>query len=581
MRRKGFLFSLAAQSAATATTAGGARASDDAADLIVRGATIHSVDPRRPSPEAFAVREGRFIEVGSLEAALRHAGSRTRVLDLSGRTVLPGLIDSHLHLMGVGLDLQHVDLTHAATLEEVVRRTLAYAATSPDAWLLGDGWDQNLWPGGAFPTHDSLSAVLPSRPVVLTRVDGHALLANAKAMQLAGIDAATKEPPGGRIVHDAAGQPTGVFIDNAMLLIERAIPAATPEQLHRAALAAIRECHRCGITAIGEARTSASHLAVLEKMGESGELDLRVYAMLGDDPELLGRWFAQGPRAGAYDDRLWVRAVKMYVDGALGSRGAALLAPYDDDAGNRGLLLAPQEHVRDVCMRALASGFQACTHAIGDRGNRVVLDAYEAALAARPTHDHRFRVEHAQVLSPQDIPRFAKLGIIPSMQATHQISDMAWAQQRLGPERVRGAYAWRSLLDTGVIIPNGTDAPVEPVNSLRTFHASIARQDEHNLPAAGWYPEQRMTRDEALKSMTIWGAHGTFRENVIGSLAVGKHADFVVMDRDWLAIAPEDVMETKILATYLGGEQVYDAATDRSAMRSRASRRGGCCGRSA
>jgi hypothetical protein len=270
----------------------------------------------------------------------------------------------------------------------------------------------------------------------------------------------------------------------------------------------------------------------------------------------------------------------MYADGALGSRGAALLSPYSDDPQNVGLLVTKGAHIQAVCERALAAGFQTCVHAIGDRGNRIVLDAYEAALKNVPKRDHRSRVEHAQVLEFGDIPRFARLGVIPSMQTTHQISDMGWAQARLGPQRVLGAYAWRSLLDTGVIVANGTDAPVEPVSTLRTFHAAITRQNEANLPPGGWYPDQRMSRDEALKSMTIWAAHANFQETVLGSITTGKYADFVVMDRDWMTVAPEAIVETRILATYLGGKSVYDASTHGVSTTPRRAkrRRGACCG---
>ena len=284
----------------------------------------------------------------------------------------------------------------------------------------------------------------------------------------------------------------------------------------------------------------------------------------------------RSPRAGTFR----FRAVKLYVDGALGSRGAALLAPYSDDPGNTGLLRATQARVQDVCERALRAGFQVCTHAIGDRGNRIVLDAYEAALRTTGARDHRLRIEHAQVLAAQDIPRFAKLGIIPSMQTTHQISDMGWAQARLGPERVQGAYAWRSLLDTGAIIANGTDAPVEAVNSLRTFHSAIARQNELNQPPGGWYPRQRMTREEALKSMTMWAARASFLEGAVGSIEPGKYADFVVLDRDPMRVAPEEIMATRVLATFSSGEAVYEAPLTAAAaeLRGRGRRIGTCCG---
>ncbi|MGB6411783.1 MAG: amidohydrolase family protein, partial [Candidatus Cybelea sp.] len=317
------------------------------------------------------------------------------------------------------------------------------------------------------------------------------------------------------------------------------------------------ECHRWGVTAIGEARTTAADLRIYRELASTGALRLRNYTRVEDDAALISAVLSEGPISGAYDGQLWVRGIKLFADGALGSRGAALLAPYDDDPGNVGLLRTTQAHIEEVSERALRGGFQVSVHAIGDRGNRVALDAYESALRRVPAQGHRFRVEHAQVLSPTDIPRFKELQLIASMQATHQTSDMAWAAQRLGPARLEGAYAWRSLLDTGTIVANGTDAPVERVSTLRTFHASIARQNEKNEPPGGWYPQQRMTRNEALKSMTIWAAYANFQEEVIGSITAGKYADFVVMDRDWMAVPPEEIMGTAILATYFGGKEVY------------------------
>jgi len=578
MRRSTLLAGLAATTAAPSAASAAARAD---ADLIVTARTIHTVDPRVPRAQAFAVRDGRFVYVGSRDGARALRGPRTKVLDLGDVTVLPGLIDAHLHFTGVGLALHEVDLAHAATFEEVVRRTVAFTATSRDPWIVGDGWDQNLWPDKNFPTHDALSAAIPDRPVVLHRVDGHALLANAKAMELAGVVATTQEPAGGRILRDARGAPTGVFIDNARALVMHAIPPPAHAQLVRASEAALQECHRWGLTAIGDPGNGQNVIAAYEELARNGRYTLRNHVMLaGSDAALVDAYLARGPRTLDYGGRLSFRAIKLYADGALGSRGAALLAPYSDDPANTGLLRTAQADVQHLCERALTAGFQVCTHAIGDRGNRVVLDAYEAALRTAAVRDHRFRIEHAQVLAPEDIPRFARLGVIPSMQSTHQISDMPWAQARLGPDRVRGAYAWRALLDTGVTIANGTDAPVEAVNSLRTFHAAVTRANEANQPPGGWYPAQRMTRAEALKSMTIWAARANFMEHATGSIAVGKYADFAVLDHDWMRVAPEAIMATRVLATYSSGKPVYAAPIDgkTTALRARGRRIGTCCG---
>jgi hypothetical protein len=366
-----------------------------------------------------------------------------------------------------------------------------------------------------------------------------------------------------------------------MELVRRAIPPPSHAQLVRASEAALTECHRWGLTAIGDPGVDQPVIDAYRELEAAGRYTLRNHVMLsGSDEALTRAYLARGPQALDARGRIAIRAIKLYVDGALGSRGAALLAPYSDDPGNTGLLRLSQSAVEDVATRALRAGFQVCTHAIGDRGNRVVLDAYEAALRRVPARDHRFRTEHAQVLAASDIPRFARLGVLPSMQTTHQISDMPWAQARLGPDRVHGAYAWRSLLATGVPIANGTDAPVEAVDTRRTFHAAISRQNEQNEPAGGWYPEQRMTRDEALRSMTSWAAHSCFIDHVAGSITAGRYADFVVLDRDWMRAAPEEIMATRVLATYSSGAPVYQApmSTASAALRARGRRGGTCCG---
>ncbi|HET7812915.1 MAG TPA: amidohydrolase [Candidatus Baltobacteraceae bacterium] len=538
-------------------------------DLLVYGATLHTVDPQTPNADAFVVRNGRFAFVGTYAEAKRFAGARAKRLNLHGSTVLPGLIDAHIHLQSVGLDLNEADLRNSLSFDEVVARTAAFARHSSDAWILGDGWDQNRWPGKQFPTHDKLSAAFPDKPVVLGRVDGHALLVNAKAMQLAGITRATADPAGGRILRDERGEPTGVFIDNAMELVARVIPSPTLAQYERATQSASAEAHRFGLTSVADPGCDHDKLQAYEHLAHAGQLKLRTYAMIADDLDLVKSVMALPPIVAAQDGVLWIRSIKLFADGALGSRGAALLEPYSDDPSNTGIMRTTQAHIETVCDLALVNGFQVNTHAIGDRGNRTVLDAYEAALRRHPKNDHRFRIEHAQILSPQDIPRFAKLGVIPSMQTTHQISDMGWAQARLGAERILGGYAWRSLLDTGVIIPNGTDAPVEVVSTLRTFHAAISRENEENQPPGGWYPAQRMTRGEALKSMTIWAAHANFQEGAAGSISRGKYADFVVMDRDWMTAPAESIMDTRIQATYFGGSSVYEAPAQHAALASR------------
>ena len=528
------------------------------ADLIVVNARVYTADDARPLAEAFAVRGGKLTFVGSTREARALAGNATRVVDLAGQTVIPGMVDAHAHYSGLAQTLSIVDLMGVPSYAELIERVKARAATLPKgAWVEGRGWDQNQWADGQFPTHDALSAAVPDHPVFLTRVDGHAALVNAAAMKVAGLTRATRDPSGGRILKSANGEPTGVLIDRADEIVARVMPAPTREQTRQALLEAQRVMHRWGLTGVHDAGGGRAMIELYEEMAKAGELNLRLYAMIADDSAAINHFMAMGPRSSLHNGRLWVRSIKLYSDGALGSRGAALLEPYSDDADNNGLLVSPPAHIQDVAERALARGFQVNTHAIGDRGNRIVLDAYQKALDKFPRADHRFRIEHAQILHYSDIPRFAQLGVIPSMQASHQTSDMYWAGKRLGPERLLGAYAWRSLLNSGVIIPNGSDFPVEYVNPLISFHAAIARQDANDYPVGGWYPDQRMTRDEALKSMTLWPAYSAFQEAELGSLTVGKHADFVVLSQDIMRVAPELVLKTEVVSTWVGGERVH------------------------
>ena len=530
------------------------------AELVITNARIYTVDAGRPLAQALAVRGGRVQFVGDARGALALRGPATRVVDLGGRTVIPGMVDAHGHLLGLGLGLRNVDLTGTRSYDEVIARVAARARALPKgSWIVGRGWDQNDWGDTRFPTHEALSRAVPDHPVWLERVDGHAALANAAALRAAAVTGATRDPEGGRLERAADGAPTGVFVDNAQALVERVIPAPTREEQRAALRGAVAELHRWGLVGMHDAGESRATIDLMEEMAGRGELDLRTYVMVGDDSAAIAHYLARGPRSALFDGRLWVRSIKLYADGALGSRGAALLEPYADDARNSGLLVSAPAHIQDVATRALRAGFQVATHAIGDRGNRLVLDAYERALAAVPVADHRFRVEHAQILHPDDIPRFARLGVVPSMQASHQTSDMYWAGARLGATRLLGAYAWRSLLDGGSIVPDGSDFPVERVDPLISFHAAVSRQDANDWPAGGWLPEQRMTRDEALRAMTLWPAMAAFQERDMGSLSVGKYADFVVLDRDLMRAPAEELLGTRVLSTWLGGRAVYEA----------------------
>lgn len=544
--------------AGTVRAQSGARERSPAADLVVTARHIYTVDPARPAAGAVAVRDGRIVFVGSAREARALVGPRTRVLDLGDATVIPGIVDAHLHLLGLGQALRTVDLNGTRSLAAVVERVVARARTAtPGEWILGRGWDQNRWADTRFPTADELSRAVPDHPVVLGRVDGHAVLANARALAAAGITAATPDPAGGRIVRNADGSPTGVLVDNAKELVERVEPPPSRDEVRARALAAVAELNRWGLTGAHDAGVTEDQLAVYDELARAGRFSLRNYVMVAGDSADVARALRRGPQVALDDGRLWVRAIKLYADGAMGSRGAALLEDYSDDPGNRGLLVTDTNEIRRIAIEALRRGFQVCTHAIGDRGNRLTLDAYQAALDTVPVADHRFRIEHAQTLSPPDIPRFAALGVIPSMQTSHQTSDMYWVENRLGPTRVLGAYAWRSLLATGVVIPNGTDAPVEAVNPMIRFHAAVTRQDADGWPAGGWHPEQRMTREEALRSLTIWPAYAAFMETVSGSLTPGKYADLTVLDQDIMTAAPERLLDTGVLMTILGGQVVY------------------------
>ncbi len=531
-----------------------------AADLIVVNARVHTVDDGRPIVSAFAVKDGRFLFAGSDPEVRALAGPSTRVIDAGQSTIVPGMVDAHAHLLGLGTSLRQVKLAGSTTYEEVIARVVDRArGMKSGEWIIGRGWDQNLWPGQQFPTHEALSRAVPNNPVVLTRVDGHALLANSMAMKAAGVTAATRDPEGGRIVRRSDNSPSGVFVDNAEGLVTRAIPATTTQQMRDAIIAAIAEANRWGLVGLHDAGASRSTIDIYESLAGDGRFNLRAYVMVSDDSADIAHYVARGPQSGLYDGHLWIRSIKLYSDGALGSRGAALLAPYADDPGNTGLLVTAPAHIQRVAVDGLKSGFQVAVHAIGDRGNRIALDAFGAALKAVPTADHRFRVEHAQVISLEDIPRFAELGVIPSMQGSHQTSDMGWAEARVGPDRIKGAYAWRSLLDDGVIIPNGSDFPVEQVNPLISFHSAVTRQDPSNRPPGGWYPEQAMSRSEALKSITIWPAWAAFQEDVMGSISPGKYADFVVLDRDIMSVAPEQILGASVRSTWIGGRAVYEA----------------------
>jgi hypothetical protein len=528
-----------------------------AADLVVRQANIYTAaTPAKAS--AMAVQGGRIVAIGGETAVAPWIGDRTVVLDAAGRTVVPGLIDSHAHLPGLGDALVGVKLVGTTSYAQVVGAVVERASTTPAGqWIMGAGWDQNDWPAQGFPHHRELSAAVPDHPVYLERIDGHAALVNARALALAGIDEKTADPPGGRIERDPSGRPTGVLVDHATSLVLAKIPPLDAEERQRRLLLAMRECARYGLTMVHDAGIGAADLAALRALLERGRFPIRVYVMASVAAGLAEEVLARGPEPG---DRLMVRALKIVADGAMGSRGALMSEPYSDDPGNRGLETTPYQRIVELCRRALEAGIQVRTHAIGDLANTRTLDAYQMVFGGRPRPELRWAVEHCQVVRPADIRRFAELGVIASMETTHATSDGPWAESRLGPERVRWSYAWRQFLDAGVQLVNGSDFPVEQVNPMLGFYAALTRRDPAGLlPAGGWRPEEKLTPDETLKSFTIAGAYTAFREADLGSLEPGKQADFVVLDRDVLAGAPEAILGAKVLRTVVAGETVYRA----------------------
>ena len=467
----------------------------------------------------------------------------------------PGLIDAHSHLLGLGQALSEVDLTGAPTYEEMIRRVREAASRAPaGTWVYGRGWDQNRWPGKAFPTHGALSAAIPDRPVWLTRVDGHAALVNARAMQILGIDEATRDPSGGRFLRDAAGRPSGVLVDNAQGVRDR-LPAPPPAEIQRWISAAAGHCVAFGLTTVTDMGVGQDAIDAYQALRKAGKLPLRAGLFLTDNADLLARWMQRGPEIDP-EARVNVRGVKLYADGALGSRGAALLEPYSDDSNNLGLLVSTGDHLEDVSRRAAAAGFQVGIHAIGDRGSLVALDAMEKALGG-PRPAARFRLEHSQIVRVQDLERMARLGIIASMQPTHATSDMPWAEDRLGPRRLERAYAWRKVLNDGGRLALGSDFPVESADPRLGLYAAVTRQDVQGKPAGGWLPGERLTREEALRGFTLDAAWSLFLEKEVGSLEVGKRADLVVFARDIMAVPEVEIPRVDVDMTLVEGEIVH------------------------
>jgi predicted amidohydrolase YtcJ len=549
-----------------------AATSEKKADLLLLNGKVLTMDPARPEAEALAVAGDRVLAVGTSAEIGKLRGEGTRVVDLAGKTAMPGLIDGHAHLVGIGDARIALDLRGARSWDEIVSRVAAAAAKArPGAWVLGRGWHQKEWTSPpepnveGFPLHASLSAAAPANPVILSHASGHAVFVNAAALRRAGIGRDTKAPAGGEILRDGAGEPTGLLRENAEELVDAALkadlakrtPAEVTADLDRRIDLAVEECLRKGVTTLHDAGSPLDVVARYRQRAEAGTLGLRVYAMLSSSNEELEREAARVRVVGAGRNHLTVRAVKRLADGALGSRGAWLLAPYADAPGSTGLNTYSMKELERTAEIAVAKGFQLGVHAIGDRANREVLDVYERVLGRHPKEDLRFRIEHAQHLDPADVPRFAKLPVLAMMQGIHCPSDAPFVVARLGEKRAReGAYAWRRVLDAGARIGNGTDAPVEDVDPIASIHASVARQPKTG-PA--FFPEQRMTRAEALRSYTVANAYAAFEEGIKGTLAPGMLADVVVLSRDLSTVPDEEIPSTRVLATVLGGKVVFEA----------------------
>jgi predicted amidohydrolase YtcJ len=519
-------------------------------DLLVYNAKVYTVNEGFDTVQAFAVADGKIIALGTDEEIKKNYSAKEE-LDAQGKPVYPGFIDAHAHFYGYGESLQTASLRGTQSWEEVCERLTEFAKSHPDGWLIGEGWDQNDWNSKAFPDKTELDKLFPNRPVLLRRIDGHAAIVNQQALQAAGI---TKSftLTGGEIVEND-GKPTGLLIDNAVDLVAGKIPQATAAQAEKILLDAQEKCFAAGLTTIDDCGLDASQVDLIASLQKSNKLKMRLYVMLSDKKANYDYLFKRGA---IKTPRLNVRSFKVYADGALGSRGASLLHPYQDMPNKSGFLLSDLKHFEEVAAKIAKHNFQMCTHAIGDSANRSILKIYNNVLGGK--NDKRWRIEHAQVVAPEDFPLFASASVIPSVQPTHATSDMYWAGDRLGKDRMKGAYALKHLMDQNGWLPLGTDFPVEDINPMYTFYAASVRKDAKNYPEGGFQMENALSKEQTLRGMTIWAAKANFEEHEKGSLEKGKFADFVILDNDLMTVAPANILNTQVLKTYINGEKVYE-----------------------
>lgn len=536
----------------------------DPADAVFTGGNIYTVSEKQPRAEAIAVKGGKIVFVGTTAGAKAHIGSGTRVIELNGATVVPGLTDSHYHLMGVGLREVNLNLEGTTTLESFLAKVKERVdKTAPGKWVTGRGWIETFWKPQAFPTRQDLDRISPNNPVLLTRADGHASVANTAALKVAGIEKTTADPFGGEILRDkATGEATGMLIDAAQGIVRRHVPGMTEADRSDALRLGIQRTLSLGWTQVHTAGGSFADAELYKKALANERAKLRIYHVPHGPGESANRLIREGAAVGSHDGKFTMRGIKVVLDGALGSRGAALLEKYSDE-DTTGLLTAKPEEVRPMLIGALRNGLQVQTHAIGDRANRIILDLYEEAFKAVPPEqrkikDPRWRVEHAQIVTDEDIARFKKLNVIASMQPSHAIGDLFFAPSRLGQKRLAGAYAWQKFLRSGTIIAGGSDAPVERGEPMIEFYAAVARKSLTGESGPGWHPEQAVSRQEALKMFTIWPAYAAFEEDLRGSIEVGKYADLTVLSADIMTIRESDILKTKCVMTVVGGEIAYD-----------------------